>query len=72
MKTLSDSISCIGFTLLFYLTLAFFGLFVCGCWAFAVGDGTGLQIFALLFIGGLFTLTGTFFLNRIWDNLLGK
>ena len=72
MKTLSDSITCIGFALLFYFTLAFFGLFLGGCWSLAVGDATGLQIFSLLFIGSLFTLLGTCGLGKLWEFLLNQ
>tara|TARA_R100001244_G_scaffold122363_1_gene92001 strand:+ start:231 stop:500 length:270 start_codon:yes stop_codon:yes gene_type:complete len=72
MNIFSDSITCIGFAVLFYFTLAFFGLFLGGCWSLAVGNATGLQIFSLLFIGGLFTLLGTIGLGKIWEFLLNQ
>ena len=72
MKTITDSILSIAFTAIFFLTLAFFGLFLGGCWSLAVGDATGLQIFALLFIGGFFTLLGSVGLGKIWELLLNQ
>ncbi|SVB16064.1 uncharacterized protein METZ01_LOCUS168918 [marine metagenome] len=75
MKTLQDSISCIAVALLFWLTLAFFGIFLCGCFSLieistVATATTGLQVFALLFIGGLFTLIGSMGIGKIVNELL--
>jgi len=78
MKTLSDSLNCMAFTACFYLTLASFGLFLMGLWSWiqlATGfptSATGLQVFAVLLVGGLFTLLGTIGLGKIWDALLNR
>jgi len=72
MNTILDSLLSIAFTAVFFLTLAFFGIFLGGCWSLAVGTGTGIQIFSLLFVGGLFTLGGSVGLGKIWDTLLNQ
>ena len=77
MKTITDSILSIAFTAIFFLTLAFFGLFLGGCFSLIeISTGptatTGLQVFALLFIGGFFTLLGSVGLGKIWELLLNQ
>ena len=72
MNTVTDSILSIAFTAIFFLTLAFFGVFLGGCWSLTVGTGTGIQIFALLFVGGFFTLLGSVGLGKIWELLLNQ
>jgi len=76
MKTLIDSLSCIALTFCFYLTLAFFGLFLMGLWDWvnlATGfptSATGLQVFAVILVGGFLTLIGTIGMGKIWNELL--
>ena len=72
METLNDTISCIGFTLLLCFTLAFVGMFLCGCWSLLDNASTGWQTFSLLFLGSLFALIGATFLRKIWDSLLSQ
>jgi len=78
MKTLSDFLNCIAFTACFYLTLGSLGLFLMGLWSWIQlatsfpTSATGLQVFAVLLVGGLFTLLGTIGLGKLWDTLLNQ
>ena len=72
IKTLNDSIGCIAFALLLYVTLAFAVMFLCGCWSLFSAGATGLQVFALLFLGGLFASMGSIGLSKIWLSLLNN
>ena len=76
METLKDSLACIAIALLFWLTLAFFGLFLMGLWSWIeISTGlptsaTGLQVFGVLFIGGFFTFVGSIGMVKIVNELL--
>jgi hypothetical protein len=72
IKTLNDSIGCIAFALLLHFTLVFAVMCLCGCWSLFDASATGLQAFALLFIGGLFALLGSVGLSKIWLSLLNN
>ena len=76
METLKDSLACIAIALLFWLTLAFFGLSLMGLWSWGeVSAGlptstTGLQVFGVLFIGGFFTFVCSIGMVKIANELL--